>query len=179
MFGEKIMTKQVGLHNFSERELDVLACAANGCSYKRAAILLNISPRTTETHMRHLLSKFGCFTREEMLKIIRKTEHKKILLTRYVNITGIDDSSIDSKKKTKKFDKKKIIIGLLIFIIIIMMAGVFFVCKRRGTLIDSPDPLAQHIIVKETLEKGIEETLRTQYGVTVLALIVVTVEKQR
>ena len=46
----------------SEREREVLILIAQGCSNKEAADRLNISPRTVETHRKHLMDKLDIHT---------------------------------------------------------------------------------------------------------------------
>ncbi|MDR2781848.1 MAG: LuxR C-terminal-related transcriptional regulator, partial [Holosporaceae bacterium] len=167
-----MVSSEQKLDNFSARELDVLACTVNGCSYKRTAILLNISPRTTETHMRHALSKVGCLTREEMLNHIQKTTHKEVLLARYVNISRTENFPSVSQNKRKKIKLKKIFWILLPFVVAVTIVGTVFVHEKQNTFLDSSNTLInQHVIARKTLEKDIDAALQARQGITVLALV--------
>jgi two-component system, NarL family, response regulator NreC len=52
----------------SEREKEVLKCFAEGMSYKQVADLLNISPRTVETHRTHIMNKLGIENLAQLVK---------------------------------------------------------------------------------------------------------------
>jgi DNA-binding NarL/FixJ family response regulator len=43
----------------TDREIEVLKCFAEGMSYKEIGDILNISPRTVETHKTHIMAKLG------------------------------------------------------------------------------------------------------------------------
>ncbi|HXY73951.1 MAG TPA: response regulator transcription factor [Dehalococcoidales bacterium] len=51
----------------SERELQVLRKGAEGLSNKQIASLLNIGPRTVQTHWRNIFDKLGVFSRTEAI----------------------------------------------------------------------------------------------------------------
>ena len=51
----------------SERELQVLRKGAEGLSNKQIATLLNIGPRTVQTHWRNIFDKLGVYSRTEAI----------------------------------------------------------------------------------------------------------------
>jgi len=51
----------------SERELQVLRKGAEGMSNKQIATLLNIGPRTVQTHWRNIFDKLGVYSRTEAI----------------------------------------------------------------------------------------------------------------
>jgi NarL family two-component system response regulator LiaR len=51
----------------SDRELQVLKKGAEGLSNKQIANLLNIGPRTVQTHWRNIFDKLGVFSRTEAI----------------------------------------------------------------------------------------------------------------
>ena len=64
---------------FSQRELDVLACIfIGGRTSKTTAQLLNVSPRTVETHINNALMRCGCVKSE-----ISQYLNMKLLRDRY------------------------------------------------------------------------------------------------
>lgn len=53
----------------SDRELEVLLCAARGMSNKRISTELGVSLRTVQAHLRHLFDKIGASSRTEAVII--------------------------------------------------------------------------------------------------------------
>lgn len=81
---------------FSDRELDVLACVIIGeKSYKSTGKLLNISPKTVETHLRRTLIRCNCDVKSEMIKYLDFQNLEK----RYNSIVG-NVTSISIKQHT-------------------------------------------------------------------------------
>lgn len=56
------------------RELDVLACLTEHQSSKRIAKILNISPRTAETHIFNVMQKLGKNTRTAVIDLIKNSD---------------------------------------------------------------------------------------------------------
>jgi DNA-binding NarL/FixJ family response regulator len=56
----------------SDRELDVLKGFAKGLSYKEIAAVLDISPRTVETHKNNIQEKLGVTTTADLVKYALK-----------------------------------------------------------------------------------------------------------
>ena len=54
--------------SLSDRELEVLKCFAEGMSYKHAADVLCISPRTVETHRVNIMHKLGLESLADLVK---------------------------------------------------------------------------------------------------------------
>ncbi len=59
--------------SLSPREIDVLACLLSGKAMKSIGTLLSTSPRTVETHMRSIMLKFGCGSREKVIEFAEKS----------------------------------------------------------------------------------------------------------
>lgn len=57
----------------TQREIDVIACIMNGRASKKISILLDISPRTVETHIRNVMGKLECHSREEIIDFIENS----------------------------------------------------------------------------------------------------------
>lgn len=55
-----------GEYRLSPRETDILVCLAWGKSAKRIEELMDISPNTVKTHVRHIYSKLGIHSRAEL-----------------------------------------------------------------------------------------------------------------
>jgi len=58
---------------FTIREIDVIACVLQGRSVKRIASFLMISPKTVETHLRNIMLKIGCNSKEKIIDFIEKS----------------------------------------------------------------------------------------------------------
>ncbi len=54
-----------GSDKLTARECDVLAMISQGCSNKRIARILAISPETVKSHVKHIFSKLAVSTRTE------------------------------------------------------------------------------------------------------------------
>lgn len=67
-FSEKV----VGDEKLSSKELAVLACIMNARGVKKAAILLGLSPRTVEAHLRNVSQKLSLISREDLLDFLEK-----------------------------------------------------------------------------------------------------------
>ncbi|WP_032112707.1 helix-turn-helix transcriptional regulator [Candidatus Paracaedibacter symbiosus] len=81
--------KQLDLINgikFTSREIDIIACLLSGRAPKVIASFLSISPRTIETHIRSIMLKVDCHSREGILNFIEKTDRVSILRNHYVNL---------------------------------------------------------------------------------------------
>ncbi|MDP2919301.1 MAG: response regulator transcription factor [Dehalococcoidia bacterium] len=69
----------------SQRELQVLGKGAEGLSNKQIATLLNIGPRTVQTHWRNIFDKLGVYSRTEaIVYCLRKG---------WLNLSGEEDSN--------------------------------------------------------------------------------------
>ena len=64
---------------FSFREIDILACVLNGRSVKGIAHFLSISPHTVETHIRNIMRKIECGSRDGVITFIEDSGKFSIL----------------------------------------------------------------------------------------------------
>jgi DNA-binding CsgD family transcriptional regulator/tetratricopeptide (TPR) repeat protein len=55
---------------FTFREIEVIALLINGKSYKEIGILIGVSPRTVEAHIRSVMSKIKCNSKKEIVDFI-------------------------------------------------------------------------------------------------------------
>ena len=60
--------------NLSQRELDMLALWATGHQVDYVADQLCISKNTAKTHVRHIYTKLGVTSREELIQLIERRE---------------------------------------------------------------------------------------------------------
>ncbi|AIK96338.1 tetratricopeptide repeat protein [Candidatus Odyssella acanthamoebae] len=86
---------------FSQREIDIIACLLNGRAPKGIASFLSISPRTIETHIRSIMLKSDCHSREGIINFIEKTPQISLLRKHYFNLL----SDLTFKQKLQEIAK--------------------------------------------------------------------------
>lgn len=59
---------------FTNREIDVISCLLAGRSGKKIASFLSISPKTVENHIRNIMVKLECNSRENIIDFLEKSE---------------------------------------------------------------------------------------------------------
>ena len=72
--------------SFSCREIDVISCLLSGRTAKSIALILSLSPKTVETHVRNILQKTMCHSKEEIINLIENSEAYNLYKTHYLNI---------------------------------------------------------------------------------------------
>lgn len=82
-FYYSLYLKTIAGINFTQREIDIIACIVKGRSSKKISTFLNISPRTVETHVRHISQKLECHSRENIIDFIEKTKCSETLKNYY------------------------------------------------------------------------------------------------
>ena len=70
----------------TKREVDILTCLIHGKSNKSIASLLAISHRTVGTHLRNLMGKFNCHSREGLIQHIEKSTQFPFFKKYYVHL---------------------------------------------------------------------------------------------
>ena len=58
---------------FTQREIDTISCLINGRASKKTSNFLNISPRTVETHIRNIMNKIECHSRDGIIDFIENS----------------------------------------------------------------------------------------------------------
>lgn len=61
-------------YNFTQREIDIISCLLNGRAAKKIASFLNISSRTVETHIRNIMDKIDCHSKECIIDFIERSD---------------------------------------------------------------------------------------------------------
>lgn len=69
--------------SFSAREVDILACLIGCRTAKKIASLLLVSPRTVENHIRNVMIKIGCNSRDGIVTFIEQSEQLSLLQGHY------------------------------------------------------------------------------------------------
>ena len=68
---------------FTHREIDIIACLLQGRTQKTIANFLSIAPRTVETHLRNIMLKLECNSREGIIDFIESAGKTSAFRSRY------------------------------------------------------------------------------------------------
>lgn len=71
---------------FTHREVDILAYLLSGRSAKIISTLLSISPKTIETHMRNIMLKLECHSRDEIINFLEKSNKLALIKDHYASL---------------------------------------------------------------------------------------------
>lgn len=82
-FYEKYLSTVNNIH-FTKREADVIACLLNARGTSKIAFLLSIAQRTVETHIRNIMSKLECNTREGIIDFFEASDKLSLMRQYYV-----------------------------------------------------------------------------------------------
>ncbi len=72
--------------SFSEREIDLIACLLSNKSSKKIAAYLPISDKTVTAHLRNIMLKLGVNSREEIIKLIEKSDKFELVKKHYSHL---------------------------------------------------------------------------------------------
>lgn len=91
---------------FTHREVDILACLLGRRTAKKIALFLSISPKTVENHIRNIMQKLDCNSRESITDFIESSEEVSLLKQRYTDLIchaafeqSLKEASLQIKKK--------------------------------------------------------------------------------
>lgn len=68
---------------FTPREIDIMACLFGRSSAKKVASSLDISPKTVENHIRNIMQKLECNSRDQILDFMERSKEASLLKQRY------------------------------------------------------------------------------------------------
>lgn len=71
---------------FTHREIDIIAYLLSGKSAKTIANCLSIAPKTIETHMRNIMMKVECNSRDDIIEFIEKSKKLPLFKEHYINL---------------------------------------------------------------------------------------------
>lgn len=83
--------------NFTFREAEIIACLLNVRGVKKIALLLNIAPKTVETHIRNINSKTNCSSQHDIIKFIENSGKLEIIKEFYKIIIQPDGQIQESE----------------------------------------------------------------------------------
>lgn len=99
---------------FTQREIDILSFIISGRSSKRIAIVLSISSRTVDNHMRNIMMKLGCNSREQIIQFVENAGVFSTLKNRFFNL-NLDDTLKKSLNDIKIIRKGDIHTCMLVY----------------------------------------------------------------
>jgi tetratricopeptide (TPR) repeat protein/DNA-binding CsgD family transcriptional regulator len=97
---------------FTSREIDVVACLLSARGTSKIASLLAVNPRTVETHVRNIMSKLECNSREGIIDFI-ETSDKLPFIRKYYSLLQNEILFEKALKNIGKLNKDKVRLCLL------------------------------------------------------------------
>lgn len=91
---------------FTVREIDMMACILSARKTSKIAYFLSINPRTVETHIRNIMAKLKCNTREGIIDFLESSD-KILFLRQYYSLLQIEATFKKSLKEIAKLNKEK------------------------------------------------------------------------
>lgn len=91
---------------FTNREIDVISCVLAGRSTKKIASFLSISPKTVENHIRNIMVKLECNSRENIIDYLEQSESFHNFKKHYSKILVQMAFELELKKISKHLLKK-------------------------------------------------------------------------
>jgi len=90
--------------HFTPREIDVIACLLGARRTSKIAFFLSIDLRTVETHIRNIMSKIECNTRESIIDFVEASDKLSPLRKYYslIRINGVFEKSLKDIAKLNK-----------------------------------------------------------------------------
>lgn len=92
--------------DFTLREVDIISCILNGKSTKKIALLLFISPKTVENHIRNIMFKLNCNCREMIIDFIENSNKDSIFRRYYLSLITYSNFEHQLKKILENNFKK-------------------------------------------------------------------------
>lgn len=68
---------------FTQREVDVISCITHGRGSKKIGDLLDISPKTAEAHVRNIMMKIDCNSRERIIDFVERSQELQLVSRHY------------------------------------------------------------------------------------------------
>ncbi|OJW53928.1 MAG: hypothetical protein BGO67_07630 [Alphaproteobacteria bacterium 41-28] len=90
---------------FTQREIDIIVCLLGRRTAKKIALFLSISPKTVENHIRNIMQKLECNSRESIIDFIESSEEVSLLKQRYTQLichAAFEQSLKEASSRIKK-----------------------------------------------------------------------------
>jgi len=72
--------------SFTHREIEIIACLLSGRGYKKIGALLKISSKTVEIHVRNIMLKIKCNSKENIIDFTEKSDKYPLLKQYYTSL---------------------------------------------------------------------------------------------
>ena len=83
---------------FTKREIDIVACIIGGRTSKKIAAFLSVSPKTIEAHIRNIMLKLDCNSRECIIDFIEKSGKFAAIKNHYATLLVKKNFELELKK---------------------------------------------------------------------------------
>ncbi len=90
--------KTINNFRFTNREIDIIASLLGGKSSKKISSLLSISPKTVEIHLRNIMLRIGCNSREALIEFIEKSDKLPLIKEHYSHLLIKTTFEVELKK---------------------------------------------------------------------------------
>lgn len=109
----RYLTVVEGIH-FTHREMDVLACLLYARTTGRIAALLNVASTTVTTHIKNIMRKLKCSSRESIIDFVERSHDVDIIQMYYVSVV-IHSAFKNSLKACTKIMRQPLLPFLCIY----------------------------------------------------------------
>ncbi|MBY0293270.1 MAG: tetratricopeptide repeat protein [Alphaproteobacteria bacterium] len=92
--------------SFTHREIDVIACLLNARGTSKIASFLSIAPRTVVTHIRNIMLKVECNSRESIIDFVERS-HKLFTLRKYYTCLIIEAAFEKTLQEISKLKREE------------------------------------------------------------------------
>lgn len=114
---------------FTPREVDIIACLTYGKSTSGIATLLSLSSRTIDNHIRNIMLKIECNSRESILNFVERAGYVPLLRQHYGKLNPLVQEEVEepaSKPQKIHTTKKKSLLYISLIGLTIVIGGGLF-----------------------------------------------------
>ena len=85
-----MLVKSINGVDITPREFDIISCIVCGKKSKSISKVLNISPKTVDTHIRNILIKLNVRTRDNLIVTLEKSKEYESIVCHYRKLCNLD-----------------------------------------------------------------------------------------
>lgn len=152
---------------FTKREIDILSFIISGRSSKRIGSILLISPRTVDNHMRNIMTKLDCHSREQIVEYVERSGFFSDFKNHFFQL-NLKNATVLQKTDSENpaSDRRNVdmtIFGTLQYrslkIAVFGALFVFLACFFCIKIVLSPAPLSPKIYIQSNINHFLNTTL--------------------